>query len=338
MQHRKYFYWLLFSLVLLALTLIAAMVNLSAGEIPIRLSQLPALLSEPDSMEYAILTKLRLPRVLLAFAVGGSLSLSGAILQGIYRNPLVEPYTLGISGGAVLGVSIVISAGLPALLGYMVVPLAGFAGALLTIFVVYALSLRSGHSDINRMLLIGVMISFISSSATMFLMSLSSADDLHSIVFWTMGSLDEPNTGLIIGVVIIALAGLLVAWLFARPLNALRIGETKALHLGINTGVTIRLLFILASLLTGVCVSVAGIIGFVGLVIPHIVRSVIGNDYRILLAGSFLGGSFFLIACDIVARTLIAPNELPVGVITGLIGGVTFIFVLKKSPSSAKHS
>lgn len=338
MQQRKYFFWLLFSLVLLMLTLIAALVNLTTGEIQFSLRQLPAILSAPGSIEYSILTNLRLPRVMLAFAVGGALSLSGAILQGIYRNPLVEPYTMGISGGAVLGVSVVIAFGLPAALGYFVVPMAGFGGALLTIFVVYALSMRSGHSDINRMLLIGVMISFISASATMFLMSLVSADDLHTIIFWTMGSLDEPNTSLIIFVLALALTGLLVSWFFARPLNALRLGETKAFHLGVNTNVAIRLLFVLASLLTGTCVAVAGVIGFVGLVIPHIVRSLIGNDYRILLVSSFFGGSLFLLTCDIVARTLLLPNELPVGVVTGLIGGVTFIFVLRRSRSSFKKA
>lgn len=330
--------WFLFVTGLMVLTIIVALINLSTGELLISLGDIPAILQNPESMEYSILLNLRLPRVMLAFAVGGALSLSGAILQGIYRNPLVEPYTLGISGGAVLGVSLVIVLGLPATLGYFVVPLAGFGGSLLTIFIVYALSMRSGHSDINRMLLIGVMISFISASATMFLMSLVSADDLHTIIFWTMGSLDEPNTTLINFVLVLTLSGLLLSWLFARPLNALRLGETKAFHLGINTSVTIRLLFVLASLLTGTCVAVAGVIGFVGLVIPHIIRSVIGNDYRILLISSFFGGSFFLLTCDIIARTLLSPGELPIGVITGLIGGITFIFVLRRSRSSFKKA
>ncbi|HOO85217.1 MAG TPA: iron ABC transporter permease, partial [Prolixibacteraceae bacterium] len=154
---------------------------------------------------------------------------------------------------------------------------------------------------------------------------------LHGIVFWMMGSLDEPNTILVKIVFYSSLAGLIMSYFFARPLNALRLGHEKAHHLGINTNTTIRILFIVASLLTGICVAVAGIIGFVGLVIPHLIRNIIGTDYRILLAGSFLGGSLFLIICDIIARTIIMPNELPIGVITGMVGGLVFIVVLART-------
>lgn len=171
----------------------------------------------------------------------------------------------------------------------------------------------------------------------MFLMSISTAEDLHSIIFWTMGSLDEPNTLLIRIVLITSLAVLILSYLFARPLNALRLGEVKAQHLGINTATTIRILFVLASLLTGLCVSVAGIIGFVGLIIPHIIRQLIGSDYRILLLSSFLGGSIFLMVCDVLSRTLISPNELPIGVITGMAGGLIFILVLSKASSTSKR-
>ncbi len=320
---------------LILLFLVSVLISLSSGEVKVSLAQLPEILANKTSIEYMVLTKIRIPRLLLAIGVGGALSLSGAILQGIYRNPLVEPYTLGISGGAALGVAFAIVFGLNTI-SFLSLPLFGFIGALLTLFAVYFLSIKRGGLSINSMLLIGVMVSFVASSAMMFLMSITTTDNLQSIVFWVMGSLDESNNLLIKIAIYSSLAGLLLTYFFAQPLNALRLGEVKAKHLGINTNVTIKLLFFVASLLTGIAVSVAGVIGFVGLVIPHVVRLIIGNDYRILIAGSFLGGSIFLILCDTIARTIISPNELPIGVITGFAGGLVFIIVLSRSKSHFK--
>lgn len=330
-MRKKYILWIGFVLLLLALVIAATMWSLLAGEMKIQLSQLPSVLKNKTGMEYAILSNIRIPRLLLAFSIGGALSITGAILQGIYRNPLVEPYTLGISGGAALGVALVIVLGLNLKLGEFMLPVAGFVGAFVTIFLVYFLGMKRGEININRMLLIGVMISFVASSGMMFLMSITSADNLHSIIFWTMGSLEEPNSSLIKTMLIASVAGLFIAFLFAQPLNALRLGEAKATHLGINAAATIRVLFVVASLLAGLCVAVGGIIGFVGLIIPHLMRSIIGSDYRILLVSSFLGGSLFLIVSDVLARTIIAPNELPIGVITGIVGGLVFILVLSRS-------
>ncbi len=331
----RYWKWIVFLAALLLLLVVSVAISLSSGEIDITLGRLPQILSQPDSMEFTILTKIRIPRLILAIAVGGALSLSGAILQGIYRNPLVEPYTLGISGGAALGIAIAIVFGLNSL-SFLTLPVFGFLGAIITLFLVYFLSIKRAGLSINSMLLIGVMVSFISSSAMMFLMSISTTDNLQSIVFWVMGSLDESNSMLIRIALYSSLAGLIITYLFAQPLNALRLGNAKAKHLGINTDVTVRLLFFVASLLTGIAVSVAGVIGFVGLVIPHLVRLVIGNDYRVLLAGSFLGGAIFLVLSDTIARTIIAPNELPIGVITGFAGGLVFIIVLSRSRSHVK--
>lgn len=230
-----------------------------------------------------------------------------------------------------MGVSIVIVLGLQNAMGAMLLPFSGFLGSMITVFLVYTLSIQHGRLKIQSMLLIGVMVSFIASSAMMFLMSTSTSDQVHSIIFWIMGSLDEPNQMLIQVTAYVAVIGLVLSYLFIQPLNALRLGEEKARHLGINTEWSIRILFIIASLLTGVSVAVAGVIGFVGLVIPHLVRLVVGNDYRILLISSFLVGGSFIVLCDAIARTIISPNELPVGVITGIIGGTVFIFVLAKS-------
>ena len=327
---KKYFKWGAFLVFLLLLVIIAASISISSGELKIKLFDIPGILRSKTGIEYSILTKIRLPRILLAIAVGGALSLTGALLQGIYRNPLVEPYTLGISGGAALGVALVIVFGIYLERGAFMLPVGGFAGAMLSLILVYSLSFRRGSVNINRMLLIGVMVSFVASASMMLLMSVTTSENIHSIIFWVMGSLDEPNTTLIRTTLIVSLSGLLVTFFFARPLNALRLGEVKARNLGVNTNRTVRALFLIASILTGVCVSVAGVIGFVGLIIPHIIRLLMGSDYRFMLLGSFLGGSFFLIVCDILARTIIAPNELPIGVITGILGGVVFIVMISK--------
>lgn len=334
----KYSKWFLFVLLLTTLTLLAALFSLLTGEVSISINDFFAALESKSGLHYAIISRIRWPRIILAFSVGGALSLTGAILQGIYRNPLVEPYTLGISGGAALGIALIIVLGLHLKIGSFMLPLAGFTGSLIAIFVVYFLSIKKGTISISRMLLIGVMISFVASSAMMFLMSITTSENMHSIVFWMMGSLEEPNSFLIQIVLWSSVTGLLISYVFARPLNALRLGEEKARHLGIHSTVTIRILFIVASLLTGICVAVAGIIGFVGLIIPHIIRLAIGNDYRILLISSFLGGSLFLVICDLLARTLISPNELPIGVITGMVGGLVFIVVLARSNVKSKFN
>lgn len=311
----------------------AAVWSLQTGEVAIPWSSWPQIWSEGEGTSYLILTQLRLPRVLLASAVGGSLALAGTIMQGIFRNPLVEPYTMGISGGAALGVSLAIVTGWVASLGIAVLPLCGFVGALSTIFVVFAASRKGNTVNIQGMLLIGIMISFVASALMMLLMSITSRDNMNHIMFWTMGSLDQSDVRFVILSVVTALAGLLISYGFVHTLNALRLGESKARHLGLNTTVSIRILFLVASMLTGISVAVAGIIGFVGLVIPHILRMASGSDHRILLGASFLGGAAFLVACDTLSRLVIAPNELPIGVITGIAGGVVFVVVLLKNRS-----
>jgi iron complex transport system permease protein len=330
MNTSRFAEWGMFLFSAILMLLIAILISLRVGEVQIRFIDLAEIWTDKESMEYAILTKLRIPRTLLAFSVGGALSLTGTILQAIYRNPLVEPYTLGISGGAALGISICIVFGLQSVLQGLTLTVFGFVGSLITLSVVYLFSSSSLRGfDVNRMLLTGVMISFIASSGMMFLMAITTADNMHDIIFWTMGSLNEPNSTLIKISVITSLAGLVISYLFVTPLNALILGETKAGHLGINTGVTIKVLFVVASLITGISVAVAGVIGFVGLVIPHIARFMAGSDNRILLPFAFLGGSIFLILSDVIARVIIAPSELPVGVITGIIGGIVFLIALR---------
>jgi iron complex transport system permease protein len=315
--------------------LISGIISMFIGEVDFPLFKIHEILTDPSCMEYGILTHIRIPRTILAMSVGGSLSLSGAILQGIYRNPLVEPYTLGISGGASVGVTLAILTGLNSVTR-LSLPLSGFAGAFATVFIVYTISVRKGALSIERMLLVGVMVSFISSSVVMFLMSVTTVEQVHSIIFWTMGSLNESDISVVMGLMIFSIVMLAVSYILVIPLNALRMGESKARNLGINSGVVVKILFVLTSLLTGCCIAVAGVIGFVGLIIPHVTRFITGTDYRILLVSSFLNGGIFLVWCDILARIIVSQNELPIGVITGIFGGIAFIFIISSSKSKTK--
>ena len=318
-------------LILTGILLGISLLSLCIGSTHIPLKKIVSLIQQGrGTNEYSILFDIRLPRILLGFAIGGALSLAGVLLQGMFRNPLVEPYTLGISGGAALGVCLNIVLRLSQRFGPLTLPLFGFLGAGSVILLVYFLSVRRGMLKIQGVLLTGVMLSFISSALVMLIMAVSRAEDLHGIIFWIMGSLEEPNWFLIKAALMVSVLSLGVSYLFCFDLNALSLGEEEALHLGINIERSKRLLFIVASLLTGCSVSVAGIIGFVGLVVPHFVRMFVGGDHRILLVASFLLGAIFLIFCDTLARTIIAPLELPVGVITGILGGSLFVYALTK--------
>lgn len=335
-MNKKLKIWSLIILILLFLLLATILLALLIGEVNFTFPQLINILQKQSGIEYSILTNIRVPRIILGFAVGGALSISGLILQAIYRNPLVEPYTLGISGGAALAVAIGIVFGLNQMLAGLSLPILGMLGATISITFIYTISMRRTHLNINSILLTGVMISFITSSAIMFLLATTTSEKLQSIFFWTMGSLEEPNQILIYLVLLSSVLGLLIFYYYVNQLNALRVGESNAKHLGVNTGGVIKILFIVASVITGISVAAVGVIGFVGLIVPHLLRSLIGNDYRILLISTFLGGGIFLILSDVLARTIISPNELPIGVITGMIGGLIFIIAISKSKKLLK--
>ncbi len=329
----KWFLWTVFFLFFL---LAVGLFSLAVGSTGLSLREVFLSFSRKGSVAHSIVFQLRLPRILLGFAVGGGLSLAGVILQGLFRNPLVEPYTLGISGGAALGVSLGMLLGLPRSMGLVALPLLGFLGAVVVIGLVYVLSTRKGVMRIQGLLLTGVMVSFISSSLIMLIMAVSRLEDLHSIVFWIMGFLGETDWWMVTLMGGVSLVALVLSYFFALDLNALALGEEEARHLGVEVEKSKRLLFLLASVVTGLCVSAAGIIGFVGLVVPHFVRMVVGRDHRILLVASFLCGAAFLVLCDTVARVAVAPMELPVGVITGIVGGVLFIYALTRNEAGVR--
>ena len=331
MKQNRLKQWSILLILLMIILIFVSLLSLCVGSAGIQLKNIPHILfSGQESAEHSILLGIRLPRIILGLSIGGALSLAGALLQGVFKNPLVEPYTLGISGGASLGVCLNILFKFYSKIGIIAYPLSGFLGASLVIFLVYSLNNKTNNIKSNRMLLTGVMISYVASSLVMLLMAISKSDDLQNIVLWIMGSLDEPNTVLIKMALFGSLAGLVISYFFCFDLNALLLGEDEAANLGVNTTRTKKYLFIIASFLTGLSVSVAGIIMFAGLIVPHFMRMIAGPDHRILLISSFLAGAAFLVLCDVIARVIISPLELPVGVITGIIGGIVFIWALSR--------
>jgi len=323
--------WTIWILALSGTLISASIFALAVGSTSIPFTEIVEVIFKgKGTIGHSILFDLRLPRIVLGFAIGGGLSLAGVILQGMFRNPLVEPYTLGISGGAALGVCLNIVLRLPDKIGIISFPLFGFLGAILVITIIYLLSIKRGILRIPTLLLTGVMVSFIASSLIMLAMAITRTEDLHGIVFWIMGSLAEADWWLIKAMVLVSIISMVISYFFSLDLNALSLGEEEAMHLGLNIEKSKRLLFLISALLTGCSVSIGGIIGFVGLLVPHFMRMLVGSDHRILLIASFLGGGAFLILCDTLARTIISPLELPVGVITGIIGGILFIYALTK--------
>ncbi len=282
-----------------------------------------------SSEEELILFSVRLPRIIFAGIVGAALALGGVVFQALLRNPLADPYILGISGGAALGAIIGIVAGAGAF--YLGVPLLAFIGALATVFLVFAVAggARKTLQD-NSLLLSGVVVNAFFSAAILFFLSIVNSMELHSITFWLMGDLSRASAGEISVAAFCLMIGFVLLYAQARHLNLMVQGEDTAEHLGVDVGRTRCILLIVTSLIIAVAVSMAGIIGFVGIMVPHFMRLIFGSDHRLLLPVSALFGASFLIAADTIARIILAPAELPVGVITALCGAPYFIFLLKR--------
>lgn len=271
-----------------------------------------------------VVMELRLPRVLSGFIVGGMLALAGALMQVLLKNPLAEPYVLGVSGGASVFALLAMITGLTGIW----LNLSSFAGALFSIFLVFGLS-HSTHSwNPLRILLTGVVVAAGWGAIISFLLAISHASQVHGMLFWLMGDLEYARSYNFAGTVLVI--GIIVSLLIARGLNLLAIGEDQALALGVNVGQLRFLVYFLASLLTATAVMQAGNIGFVGLIVPHLVRLLLGSDHRLLLPVSVLVGGSLLVIADGLARTVIAPQQLPVGVLTAMLGVPLFLVLLHK--------
>ncbi len=310
-----------------ALVAAVCLLGLLFGSVSI---SLPAAFTQPASADHAILFTARLPRVLMGAVVGAILAAVGAALQALVRNPLAEGGTLGISSGAAFGaiVALVLNYRLGG--GPATVPIAGFAAALISTLAVYRLGQMHGRIEPFTLLLVGVIFNTFWSALILLINSVATLYQTRSILFWLVGSLEAPTYREVAAVGVLGLAGF--AWLMrhARDMNLLSLGDEAAQELGVEVDGVRRAIFIATSVMIGAAVSVSGMIGFVGLIVPHILRLAFGADHRLLLPASFLAGAAFLVGADLVARVAIAPAELPVGVITALCGGPFFIYLLRR--------
>lgn len=285
--------------------------------------------------EHSIVWEVRLPRVLLGVMVGAGLSLAGTGIQALVRNSLADPYILGVSSGASVGATLVILLGAFNSLGQYALSFAAFIGALLSVVLVFSLAQVANRISTTRLLLSGIALSMILSAVTDFIVISSPEDDkVHSALFWMMGSLvsaDWDMLPIVTAVVVITFIFLISQ---SRSLNLLLMGEEAASTLGLNIDMFRKVLIVVISLLTGVLVSVSGAIGFVGLMIPHMVRLMVGSDHKKVLTISLLLGAIFMIWADVAARMLLAPQEIPIGIVTAISGGPFFIWLLRRSSYS----
>lgn len=317
---------LLPALALLALASIAF--SLLAGSVDVAPAEVwRALTGAGDDTGGRIVRELRLPRALSAFVVGALLSLAGALMQVLLRNPLADPYVLGVSGGAAVAALATMLAGLASW-----VPVSAFVGALGSMLLVFGLAHGRGGWTSTRLLLTGVVVAAGWGAVVSFMLAVSPERGLRGMLFWLMGDLAHAGgPGWTVGAL---LAGLGVAFAVARPLNLLARGDLQARALGVPVGPLRIAVYVIASLLTAAAVTIAGSVGFVGLVVPHMLRLVGGADHRWLLPAAVLGGGTLLVAADALARIVLAPQQLPVGVITALLGVPLFLFLLHRGPQA----
>jgi iron complex transport system permease protein len=331
-----------YRLLLLVLTLALALscaASLGFGAAPVPLTRVLEILGQRlfdlqppqavSSAQDSIVWMIRAPRVVLGALVGAGLSLVGTALQAVTRNPLADPHLLGVSSGAALGAVIVVLY-LGEFIGLLSLPLAAFVGALVSMLLVLAIASHGGRLESDRLLLAGVAVSFVMMAASNLLLFLGDHHAASSVIFWMLGGLGLARWELLwLPALCLALALLLLLGL-ARALNALMAGEHSAVSLGLEPRRVRLLVFVCTSLLTGVLVSLSGAIGFVGLILPHVARFLVGAEHRRLLPVSALLGALFLVWVDVAARTLLAPQDLPIGIATAAIGGVFFVLLLRR--------
>ncbi|WP_442966879.1 FecCD family ABC transporter permease [Rhizobium sp. C4] len=299
-------------------------------------------LAAPDAIsarDLLIVESIRLPRVVMGLLVGAALAVSGAVMQGIFRNPLADPGLAGVSAGAGLGAAAMIVLGgslalpMAGVVGYAALPAAAFLGGLTTTVILYVLSTRLGRTSIATMLLAGIALGALSGAATGLLVYMADDKQLRDLTFWSMGSLGGATWPRIVTLSVVLAASFAVLPFLARGLNALALGEAAAWHMGISVERLKRSAIVIVAAMTGVSVAVSGGIGFVGIVVPHVLRLAIGPDHRFLLPASALLGGALLVLADAVARTVAAPAELPIGIVTALAGAPFFLWLLLRRRS-----
>lgn len=323
----------IFSIVILCISILIGPVDISLEDIGQGIMRSLGADSSAMSGSSAIVSVIRIPRVILGAFVGAALGISGAALQGLFRNPLVDPGLIGVSSGGALGASIWIIFGasfsfIPEYLKVFMIAVFAFFGSLMAMLLVYQIGSRRGHVSVASMLLAGIAINALAAAALGFLIFVSDDTQLRSINFWTLGSLGGAIWGKIWPSLLIILIASLLILRDAKNLNLFALGEADAKHLGCDTVRLKRRMVVLPALATAAAVSVSGIIGFIGLVAPHLIRLMVGADHRLVLPGSALLGITLILTADILARTAAAPAELPLGIITSLIGAPFFIWLL----------
>ena len=321
-----------FGFVLLGLLALSVVVGVRFGSVPFSTAEVLAVLGgHGDPVARDIVLGLRLPRVLLGVFVGGGLAIAGATFQALLRNPLAEPYILGISGGASVGAVLVLALGLATAASWTL-PLAAFAGAIVAIVMVFGVATATGRAmDVRVLLLAGVVVAAFFSAVIALILSVSPARTIQSAVLWIMGSLAAASWRSVVLAAAYTVPASVVLLTMARSLNLMAIGEETAYYLGADVEKVKRGALLIAALITASGVAVAGVIGFVGLVVPHAVRLLVGSDHRVLLPLSFLAGGVFLTLADLAARLALAPVEIPIGVVTAFVGVPFFLLLLRRS-------
>ncbi|MGE3872846.1 MAG: FecCD family ABC transporter permease [Parvibaculaceae bacterium] len=326
------------ALILLALLLTAAcLVSVMTGPVPLSVATVTDAIFAPetsDLRDLAIVWSVRLPRTVLAVLVGGALAFSGALMQGLFRNPLADPGLIGVSAGATFAAITAIVLG-EALLGagalIYLLPIGAFIGGLIATITLYLIATRRGRTSVATMLLGGIAIAALMMAASGVLIFMSNDQQLRELTFWSLGSLGGASWPKIIAVIPFIAMGLILALGFAGGFNALALGEAEARHLGIKVQLLKRIAIVAVALLTGTAVAVSGSIGFIGIVVPHLLRLSIGPDYRYLLPASILFGAVLLTGADMVSRTIVAPAELPIGIVTAFLGAPFFLWILLRN-------
>ena len=319
------------SLLLGLLLIISAFLGLSMGSTEQNIRQILAVLAG-HADQYptlsSIVWRIRLPRVLLAALVGATLSLGGLVFQALLRNPLAEPYILGVSGGSAVGAIIGILLGMSPFPG---VAFFAFAGSMATLLLVLLIASTRSAMKKDTLILAGVMVNAFCSSVIMFLISLTQDSRLHNILFWLMGDLSMSDTHRTLMLLFALLPCFAALFLLARPMNILLMGEEMAANMGVDVRLIPLVLLLVTSFMVSVVVCYTGLLGFVGLVMPHLLRLLFGPDHRLLVPACILGGATYLILCDLLARSLPSQGEMPVGVITAMVGAPLFILLLRRS-------